>query len=83
MKKRSYILIIGVICFLLTSCAANRSSRAIRKAERMMRKQAAQAQKEYEAAKTAHFKHQAPKTKKMIKEDRKRARQLNRHFRRW
>lgn len=82
MKKRPYILIIGVIVLLMTSCAANRSSRAIRKAERMMEKQAAQAQKDYEAAKKAHYEHQAPKTKKMIKEDQRRARQLNRHLRR-
>jgi len=47
-----------------------------------MEKQASEAEKEYEKAKTAHYKHQAPKTKKMMREDRKRARQLNRHFRR-
>ena len=67
---------------ITTSCYTNRSSRAIRKAERMMAKQEAQAQKDYEDAKTAHYKHQAPKTKKMIREDRRRARRLNRHLRR-
>jgi hypothetical protein len=53
----------------------------MRKAERMMEKQERQAQKEYEDAKTAHYKHQAPKTKKMIREDRRRARRLNRNLR--
>lgn len=53
----------------------------MRKAERMMEKQERQAKKEYEDAKTAHYKHQAPKTKKMIREDRRRARRLNRNLR--
>ena len=70
-----------VLCLLLLSSCADRSTRAMRKAERMMEKQAKQAQKDYEDAKTAHFERQAPKTKKMIREDRRRARQLNRHLR--
>jgi hypothetical protein len=55
----------------------------MRKAERMMAKQEAQAAKDYEKAITEHYKHQAPKTKKMIREDRRRARRLNRHLRRY
>lgn len=82
MKKWLYILIIGVMMLFASSCASNRSSRAIRKAEREMKKQSRREKKEYERAKTAHYKHQAPKTKKMIKEDQRRARRLNRHFRR-
>ncbi|MBR6878775.1 MAG: hypothetical protein IKM95_05255 [Bacteroidales bacterium] len=81
MKKWSYILI-GVILLALSSCAGHRSSRAMRKAERMMEKQEAEARKEYERAKTRHYEQQAPKTKKMMKEDRKRARELNRHLER-
>ena len=45
-------------------------------------KQEAEARKEYERAKTRHYEQQAPKTKKMMKEDRKRARELNRHLER-
>lgn len=84
MKKKVHILIIiGVVLLVwLPSCAAYRSGRAMRKAERMMEKQARQARKEYEKAKTTHYEHQAPKTKKMMKEDKKRARQLNRHLER-
>lgn len=80
--KRLVIILIGVTLLVASSCAGSRSSRAIRKAERMMERQAADAEKEYERAKTAHYKHQAPKTKKMIREDRRRARKLNRHFKR-
>ena len=81
MKKKLLILLIGVVTCLLVSCA-DRSTRAMRKAERQMEKQAAQQRKEYEKAKSAHYQHQAPKTKKMIREDKKRARQLNRHLQR-
>ena len=70
-----------VLLLLSVSCASNRSSRAIRKAERMMAKQEARAEKDYEKALDAHYKHQAPKTKKMMREDRRRARRLNRHLR--
>ena len=81
--RRRTIMVLASILLLVTSCASNRSSRAIRKAERMMAKQEAQAEKDYEKALTEHYKHQAPKTKKMIREDRRRARQLNRHLRRY
>lgn len=80
MRRRTIITLVAIL-LLLASCASNRSSRAIRKAERMMAKQEAQAQKDYEKALTEHYKHQAPKTKKMIREDRRRARRLNRHLR--
>ena len=46
-----------------------------------MAKQEAQAQKDYEKALSDHYKRQAPKTRKMIREDRRRARRLNRHLR--
>ena len=81
--RRRTIMALASIRLLVTSCASNRSSRAIRKAERMMAKQEAQAEKDYEKALTEHYKHQAPKTKKMIREDRRRARRLNRHLRRY
>ncbi len=80
MKKLVYFFFVFLL-LPVTSCATSRSSRAMRKAERMMERQAAEAKKEYKQAKTVHYKHQAPKTKKMIREDRRRARQLNRHFR--
>ena len=82
MKRKA---VFGMLLLLLLSgsCASNRSSRAIRKAERMMAKQESQAEKGYEKALTEHYKHQAPKTKKMIREDRRRARRLNRHLRRY
>ena len=79
--KKTAILWVMLILLLSVSCASNRSSRAIRKAERMMAKQEAQAEKDYEKALDKHYKHQAPKTKKMIREDRRRARRLNRHLR--
>lgn len=81
--KRNTVLWMILLLMLGGSCASNRSSRAIRKAERMMAKQEAQAQKDYEKALDEHYKHQAPKTKKMMREDRRRARQLNRHLRRY
>ena len=77
------IISLGLILLLFGSCASNRSRRAIRKAERMMAKQEAQAAKDYGKAIDEHYKHQAPKTKKMIREDRRRARRLNRHLRRY
>lgn len=84
-KKGTLILIIGVI-LLFSSCASRRADREIRRAERkterLMARQARQSRREYRRAKTAHFDHQAPKTQKMMREDRKRARQLNRHLRR-
>ncbi len=82
MKKGSIILI-GVMLLLGCSCASNRSTRAMRRAERMMERQAKESQREYEKAKAAHYDHQAPKTKKMMREDRRRARRLNRQLRRY
>lgn len=75
------LAVLSLVLLLLASCASNRSGRAIRKAERMMARQEAQAEKDYEKAVDAHYKRQAPKTKKMIREDRRRARRLNRHLR--
>lgn len=80
--RRITIFLFGMLLLATVSCASSRSSRAIRKAERMMAKQEAQSEKDYEKAKRAHYKHQAPKTKKMIREDRRRARKLNRHLQR-
>ena len=80
MKRKAVFWMILILLFS-GSCVSNRSSRAIRKAERMMAKQEARAEKDYEKALTEHYKHQAPKTKKMIREDRRRARRLNRHLR--
>ena len=75
------ITLISLVLLLFSVSCADRSSRAIRKAERMMAKQEAQAEKDYEKAMDAHYSRQAPKTKKMIREDRRRARRLNRHLR--
>ena len=79
--RRITVFSLGMLLLLSSSCASNRSSRAMRKAESMMAKQEAQAEKDYERAVDAHYKRQAPKTKKMIREDRRRARRLNRHLR--
>lgn len=74
-KNRIGILMaVSLIVVLLASCATSKAERAMRKAER-------RAARNYEKAKAAHYKHQAKKTKKMIKEDRKRARKLNKHRR--
>ena len=81
--RRITVFSLGLLLLFSSSCASNRSSRAMRKAERMMAKQEAQAEKDYEHAVDAHYKRQAPKTKKMIREDRRRARRLNRHLRRY
>ena len=83
MKKKLVFAALVSVFFLLSACASSRSSRAIRQADRMMARQEAQAQKDYEEAKAAHYKRQAPETKKMMKEDQRRARQLNRHLRRY
>ncbi len=83
MKKKMAIAVLGMSLLALASCASSRSTRAMRKAERMMARQERQAKKEYEKAKTAHFERQAPKTKEMIKDDRRRARETNRHLRRY
>lgn len=80
--KRSAIFFLVLLLLMTFSCASSRSSRAIRKAERMMEQQERQAQKDYEKAIDTHYKHQAPKTKKMIREDRRRAKRLNRHLQR-
>ena len=48
--RRITILFLGLLLLLTGSCASNRSSRAIRKAERMMARQEAQAEKDYEKA---------------------------------
>lgn len=79
--RRIALTLLVLLTILSSSCTSYRSSRAIRKAERMMAKQEAQAEKDYEKALDAHYKRQAPKTKKMIREDRRRARRLNRHLR--
>jgi Flp pilus assembly protein TadB len=81
--RRIALIFLVLLTILLSSCTSYRSSRAIRKAERMMAKQEAQAEKDYERALDSHYKHQAPKTKKMIREDRRRARRLNRNLRRY
>jgi Flp pilus assembly protein TadB len=83
MRKKMAIAVLGVSLLMLASCVSSRSSRAMRRAERMMEKQERQAQKDYKKAKEAHYEHQAPKTKQMMKEDKKRARELNRHLRRY
>lgn len=81
LKKTTRLLIL--LALLFTVSCADRPTKAMRKAERMMQQQERQAERDYEKAKSAHFKHQAPKTKKMMREDRRRARRMNRHFRRY
>lgn len=81
MFKKSIVFLFMISLLVACSCA-DRPTKAMRKAEREMRRQADQAQKDYEKAKSDHFKRQAPKTKQMIREDRKRAERANRQFRR-
>jgi len=82
MKRKTTLVVLVLSLFLLlTSCAANRPSRAMRKAERQMEQQEKQSKKQYEQAKTAHYKHQAKKTKKMIRQDQRRAEKMRRHQR--
>ena len=82
--KSKKVLVLFFLCSLLwaVSCA-DRPTRAMRKAERRMEQQASQAEKDYDKAKSAHYKRLAPKTKKMMREDQRRARRLNRGFRRF
>ena len=82
MFKRLLSVMLMAILLTAASCA-NRPTRAMRKAERMMAQQEAQAEKDYAQAKAAHYKRQAPKTKKMMRDDQRRARRLNRGFRRF
>ena len=77
MKKRvNMIAFLLVFVMLFSSCASSRSSRAIRKAERQMERQEKNAAKQYKRAKTAHYKHQAKKTQRMIKKDKQRAERM-------
>lgn len=82
MKAKKVLAVLFLFSLLFAMSCADRPTRAMRKAERRMEQQASRARKDYDKAKTRHFKHQAPKTKKMMREDRRRARRLNRSFRR-
>lgn len=83
MKTKNALIPLLLCMLLFAASCADRPTRAMRKAERKMEQQASQARKDYAKAKEAHYKRQAPKTKKMMREDRRRARRLNRSFRRF
>ena len=53
----------------------------MRKAERQMEKVEKKSDKQYKQAKSAHYKHQANKTKRMMKKDACRARRMRNHQR--
>ena len=69
-----------VLLLLFGSCASSGSS-AMRKAERQMERNAKRSAKQYDKAKSAHYKHQAKKTKRMMKQDKRRAERLRRGHR--
>lgn len=82
MKKRNYVICILLsLMLLLCSCASQKQSRAMRKAERQMEKMEKQSAKQYKKAKSAHYNHQAPKTKQMIKKDRRHSERMRRRQR--
>ncbi len=82
MKKRVFVLVAFLSLLLcLGSCASNKGSRAMRKAERQMEKVEKTSDKQFKQAKSAHYKHQANKTKKMMKKDARRARRMRNHQR--
>lgn len=83
MKSKKALVVLFLFSLLLAVSCADRPTKAMRKAERRMEQQANQARKDYDKAKFDHYKRQAPKTRKMIREDRRRARRLNRSLRRY
>jgi hypothetical protein len=83
MKSKKALVVLFLFSLLLAVSCADRPTKAMRKAERRMEQQANQARKDYDKAKSGHYKRQAPKTRKMIREDRRRARRLNRSLRRY
>ena len=68
-RKTTVIVAVLSLLLLFASCASNRPSKAMRKAERQMEKMEKQSKKQFDKAKSAHYKHQAKKTKKMIQKD--------------
>ena len=53
----------------------------MRKAERQMEKAEKRSAKQYKKAKSAHYNHQAPKTKQMIKKDKRHSERMRRRQR--
>lgn len=81
MRKRiSIIACLLALVLLFGSCASSRS-KAIRKAERQMERQEKEAAGKYDKAKTAHYKRQAKKTKRMIRKDKRHAERMRRRQR--
>ena len=81
MKKRINVIAYLLALVLLFGSCASSKSRAIRKAERQMERQEKNAAKQYKKAKTAHYKHQAKKTKKINKKDKCHAERMRRRQR--
>lgn len=78
MKRKNAIIVLLLSLFLvLGSCASNKS-RAMRNAERQLEQQEKESQRQYDKAKSAHYKHQAKKTKKMMRQDKRRAEKMRR-----
>ena len=82
MKVRiKFVICVFSLMLMLCSCASHKSSKAMRKAERQMEQVEKRSGKQYKKMKSTHFNHQAPKTKKMMRQDRRHARQMRKHRR--
>ena len=79
-KGKLAILFMLALLLLFGSCASSGSS-AMRKAERQMERTAKRSAKQYDKAKSAHYKHQAKKTKRMMKQDKRRAERIRKGHR--
>lgn len=80
-KKTTLVIVMLSLALLLGSCASNRPTRAMRKAERQMEQMEKRSKKQFKQAKSAHYKHQAKKTKKMIQKDKRHAEKMRRRQR--
>ena len=79
-KGKLAILCMLALLLLFGSCASSGSS-AMRKAERQMARTEKRSAKQYDKAKSAHYKHQSKKTKRMMKQDQRRSEHMRRHHR--
>ena len=77
-NRKGFIICLLTIFLLVSSCATQNKSRAMRKAERQMERAEKRSKKQLKQAKAAHYKRQAKKTKKMIKQDKRHSEQMRR-----
>lgn len=81
MKKGKFAILCMLALLLLFGSCASSGSSAMRKAERQMEQNAKRSAKQYDRAKSAHYKHQAKKTKRMMKQDQRRAERMRKGHR--